>query len=175
MPRNGHRAFKFSTRIISRVVRLKRSQAKSRPLRGIYNKPTWIVLIRFRKTGKKQLNFLGEPRFSISFNEGDSMKKHISYVLSDAEQLYGTDLKIISMLKEMGFFMSDKIIAFGAEYYLNHETGQEVALVKIPKSRREDYYRNWIDSGNLVASGKTLRYLLDKDFEDWAASRGEWS
>ena len=157
------------------MVRLKRSQAKSRPLRGIYNKPTWLVLIRFRKTGKKQLIFLGEPRFSISFNEGDSMKKHISYVLSDAEQLYGADLEIISMLKEMGFFMSDKIIAFGAEYYLNQETGQEVALIKMPKSRREDYYRNWIDSGNLVASGKNLRYLLDKDFKDWAASKGEWS
>lgn len=103
------------------------------------------------------------------------MRKLIAYVLSDAEQLYGTDLKIISMLKEMGFFMSDKINAFGAEYYLNQETGQEVALIKMPKSRREDYYRNWIDSGNLVASGKNLRYLLDKDFKDWAASKGEWS
>ena len=91
------------------MARLKRSQAKSRPLRGIYNKPTWIVLIRFRKTGKKQLIFLGEPRFPISFNQGGCMRKLIAYVLSDAEQLYGTDLKIISMLKFTELELTNKV------------------------------------------------------------------
>ena len=103
------------------------------------------------------------------------MHNLIIYVLSDAEQLYGTDHKIRNMLMEMGYLKSDKHIAPGADLYINHETGQEVALVKIPRSRREDYYRNWIDSGRRADSDKNLRCLLDKDFNDWAASRGEWN
>ena len=103
------------------------------------------------------------------------MKNLIIYVLSDAEQLYGTDLKIQKLLREMGCFLSNENIAPGADLYINHETGQEVALVKIPKSRREDYYRNWIDSDERTALYKNLRHLLEKDFKDWAASRGEWS
>ena len=103
------------------------------------------------------------------------MHNLIIYVLSDAEQLYGTDNKIRNMLMEMGCLKSDKRIAPEADLYINHETGQEVALVKITKSRREDYYRNWIDSDERTASYKNLRHLLEKDFKDWAASRGEWS
>lgn len=103
------------------------------------------------------------------------MKNLIIYILSDAEQLYGTDLKIQKLLREMGCFLSNENIAPGVELYINHETGQEVALVKMPKSRREDYYRNWIDSDERTASYKNLRHLLEKDFKDWAASRGEWS
>lgn len=103
------------------------------------------------------------------------MRNLIIYVLSDAEQLCGTDLKIRNMLMEMGCFLSNENIAPGADLYIDHETGQEVALVKIPRSRREEYYRNWIDSDEKTASYKNLRHLLDKDFKDWAASRGEWS
>ena len=103
------------------------------------------------------------------------MQNLIIYVLSDAEQLYGTDHKIRNMLMEIGCFKSDKHVAPGADLYINHETGQEVALVKIPRSRREDYYRSWIDSDERTASYKNLRHLLEKDFKDWAASRGEWS
>ena len=102
------------------------------------------------------------------------MKKLISYVLSDAEILYRTDLKIQKMLREMGFYMSDKIIALGSEFYINHATGQEVAIVSIPKYRREEYYRNWVDTDEKIVTGKNLRYLLKKDYNDWAKVRGEW-
>ena len=102
------------------------------------------------------------------------MKKLITYVLSDAEQLYGTHHKIRAMLKEQGFYMSDKIIALGSEFFINHTTGQEVAIVSIPKDKREDYYKSWVDNDEKIVAGKNIRYLLKEDFDDWANARGEW-
>ena len=103
------------------------------------------------------------------------MKKLITYVLSDAEQLYGTHQKIRTMLRRMGFYMSDKIMALGSEFFINHATGQEVAIVCIPKDKREDYYKSWVDNSEKIVAGKNIRYLLKEDYDDWADAKGEWS
>ena len=102
------------------------------------------------------------------------MEKLIPLVITDAEAHLKTDIKIKELLSKLGFSLSGKNRTLGAEFYKSKHSDKEVAIVSIMSCFREDYYRAWVDSDEKVVPGKNLRYLLDKDFKDWAASRGEW-
>lgn len=103
------------------------------------------------------------------------MQKLISYVFTDSELVCRTDRKVKELIERIGFNLTEKVSGLCAEFYENKIKGQKIALVSMPRSLREDYYRFWIDEEEaVVTEGKNLRYLLEEDFNDWASLRGEW-
>ena len=103
------------------------------------------------------------------------MAKIISYVYSDASLLQRDTFKMGSLLNALNFFFYESNKDLCADIFINPDTEDKVVLCMMNQDYRQEMYQQWIDSEEKPSPGLNLRYLYDKDFKDWALSRGEWS
>lgn len=81
-----------------------------------------------------------------------------------------------ALLNALNFFFYESNKDLCADIFVNPDTEDKIVLCMMNQDYRQEMYRQWIEGEEeKITPGLNLRYLYDKDFKDWALSRGEWS